>query len=228
MNIINRKVVRTDNYRLLNLLKFIDEDSSHPIDIVGKVMVDIEHQQIFVITRPYQLYAWDYRPYYRLLLDLVWNSWSNFSEYGNRETMMRNVSHTYFILDDLSSKKIVSFTEPLESIPFIDDLFGISYNVNYNLLTNLYIECAESLIKENKILRTTSISHTPEELMASAYSDLVALSGNDMQIRWQRLQPDMWVDEPTVEYFDLPAIPTLIDIGLSPETSVGETSIRQF
>lgn len=228
MNIINRKVVRTDNYRLLNLLKYINEDSSHPIDIVGKVMVDIEHKKIFVITRPYQVYAWDYNAYYQLVLDLVWNSWRNLPDYGNRETMSRNVSPTYFILDDLSSKQIVSFTDPLESVPFIDDLFGISYKVNYNLLTNLYIECVESLSKENKTSKTISTSPSREELMASAYSDLVAQFGNDMQIRWQRLQPSMWVDEPIVEYLDLQVIPTPTDIGPSPEMSAGETSTNQF
>lgn len=225
MNIINRKVVRTDNYRLLNLLKFIDEDSSHPIDIVGKVMVDIENQKIFVITRPYQVYAWDYRPYYQLVLDMIWNGWYCYSE---RQTVSRNVAQSYFILDDLSSKQIVSFTDPLESVPFIDDLFGISYKVNYNLLTNLYIECVESLLKENKTSKTISTSPTREELMASAYSDLVVRFGNDMQIRWQRLQPGMWVDEPIVEYLDLLTIPTPTDIGLSPETSAGEISTNPF
>ena len=97
--------------------------------------------------------------------------------------MSRNVSPTYFILDDLSSKQIVSFTDPLESVPFIDDLFGISYKVNYNLLTNLYTECVESLSKENKTSKTISTSPSREEQMVLAYSDLVARFGNDMQIR---------------------------------------------
>lgn len=228
MNIINRKVVRTSNYRLLNLLRFIDEDSSHPIDIVGKVMVDIEHQRIFIITRPYQVYAWGYNTYYQLVLDLVWNSWRNFPDYGNREKMSRNVSPTYFILDDLSSKQIVSFTDPLESVPFIDDLFGISYKVNYNLLTNLYIECVESLSKENNTSKTISTSPSREEQMVLAYSDLVARFGNDMQIRWQHLQPDVWVDEAMVEFLNLPMIPTPTEIGLSPETSAGEISTNPF
>lgn len=113
-------------------------------------------------------------------MDLVWNSGHTLTD---RETMGRNVSRDYYILDELSSRQIVSFQEPMESIPFIDDLFGISYKVNYHLLNNLYIECVESLTKENKISRTTSTSPTREELMASAYSDLVARFGNDMQIR---------------------------------------------
>ncbi len=228
MNIINRKVVRTKKYRLLNLLRFIDEDSSSPIDIVGKVMIDVDNRKIFVITRPYQIYAWDYYSYYEIMLDLVWNNWRNIACYGDRETMSRNVSNKYFILDEESSKKIVSFTDPISSVPFIDDLFGLSYKVNYNLLTNLYLECVESLSKENKTSKTTSTLPSQEVLMESEYYDLVARFGNDMQIRWQHLQPDVWADEPMVEFFDLPMIPTPIDVGLSNETSVGEISTSPF
>ena len=229
MGIINRKVVRTHNYRLLNLEKFIDEESVKATDVIWKVCVDVVNQRIFVIVRPFQIYAWDFHPYYQVWMDLVWCWWMNVKQ---RDFQSKSTHPEWYILDSLSSYQIVSFEDNLESVPFIDDLFWIKYCVRYDLLTNLFLECAESLIKENTNWRTTSTSRTHDELMESVYSGLVELYGNDMQRHWPTLRHVILDDGMEVteipDSLTLHMIPTPTNNGRSHETSVGETSTNPF
>mgnify|MGYP003424326050 FL=1 len=225
MVIVNRKIVRTHNYRLLNLDKFIDEESIKATDVIWKVCVDVANHRIFVITRPFQVYAWDFKPYYQLVMDMIWCWWRSINQ---RDSQSRSTNPNWYILDSLSSYQIVSFEDNLESVPFIDDLFWIKYRVKYYLLNNLFIECVESLIKESPNWRTTSTSRIPDERTESVYSGLVALYGNDMQIHWQTLQHVTFDDFDEIEYSNSPLTQPPTNLGRSPETLVGETSTNPF
>lgn len=225
MSIITRKVVCTKDYRLLNLLKFIEEESVKATDVIWKVCVDVANHRIFVITRPFQVYAWDYNPYYQIVMDLIWAWWMDIRQ---RDTQSKSINTYWYILDDNSSKQFVSFKDSLESIPFIDDLFWIDYRVKYHLLTNLFLQCAESLIKEKSSSKTTSTSPTYAEQMASVYSELVVRSGNDMPQRWTISRPVIFDELNEIPDFSLRVSPYPTNHGDSNETSAGEISTNPF
>lgn len=85
-----------------------------------------------------------------------------------------------YILDEVSSEKIITFFDKKENIPYIDDLFRLDYRVDESLLTNLFKECVESLIKENTSSKTTLTLHSYDELIDSGFFDHEAPYGNDM------------------------------------------------
>lgn len=225
--VINRKVVKTKSYRLLNLRKFID-DSHAATDVIGKVLVDVPTRRIWVITRPYQIVSWNYNNYYHTTMEFLWNMWEIIHTLGVRKGV--DISESLYILDDESSGKVVKFTCPLEKVPIISDLFWVDYTVNQSLLTNLYNECAESLLKENETSKTTLTMPTYDELMASGYFQVAAEYLNDTQQHSRHLPPLTWVEDEIDEnehFFSVTA--SLInDIGTWSETSVGEISTNPF
>lgn len=222
--IIKRKVVKTPNLRLLRVTDFI-ESSQYPIDIVWKILISLEYSRLMVITRPFQVYSWDFSPYYNLKWRVIYDCDSIVHW---EITFSQNVRDTMYILDDVSSRKysdILSIYEQ-DNIPFIEDLYWLKYNINYDLLPNLYKECAESLLKRNVPSSTTSTSQRFGGLTVSEYYEMMGLWQNDTP---QPLRTSQFVvSDEGVETFEPSNFWIQMDNGNWTVTSAGETSTNPF
>lgn len=220
-SVINRKVVRWKDFRLMNLLKFIEWTKDKSI-LIWLWYVDVTRSSIWIITSPY-IISDSITPQCMCIntLDYACTNTLKFHQWVylfDKEFTIWNIGKLH-INDGVSDK----------DFPFINDLFGcdISINQDFDSIINLYNQCVELLSKEKSPSKTTSTTPIREGQMESGYTS-VTYYIDDMPTPSQTSNSNRLEAQMREDYLRFLRERLVQQNGTTPETSVGETSTNPF
>ena len=159
---ITRKIVLTKDFRLLNVLKNLDTIQNNWL---WYIIIDFDSMSIWIISRPIQkikYYIWS-----RYENHIVWINWIK-SNNNNRWFDISFLRDNMYIIEiDLSSSFACFDNSNIESILFHNDVYWgwMDITVDYGIINNLLIQCAELLSKKRNPTLTTSQLQEKDEPM---------------------------------------------------------------
>lgn len=220
-SIVNRKVVRWKDFKLTNLLKFIEWNKDKSI-LIWLWYVDVTRNSIWIITSPYIVSNSIITQCMCInAIDYAYTNTLKFHQWVylfDKEFTLRNIGKLH-VNEGVSEK----------DFPLINDLFGCDISINKDLdsIINLYNQCVELLSKEKSPSKTTSTMPTLEGQMESGYISITNCT-NDMPTPSQTSNSNQFEVQMHDDYLYSLMERLIQQNGTIHETSVGETSTSPF